>query len=60
MILAADRLVHARSLGVAKAQADVVRAQLAYDELKAEADRRATARLRPLAAPAPRPTSPFR
>jgi hypothetical protein len=40
LILAADRLVHARSLGVAKAQDDFERAELAYDALKADADRR--------------------
>jgi hypothetical protein len=40
LILAADRLVHARSLGVAKAQDDLERAQLAYDTRKAEVDRR--------------------
>jgi hypothetical protein len=40
LILAADRLVHARSLGVARAQDDLERAQLAYEALKAEADRR--------------------
>jgi hypothetical protein len=40
LILAADRLVHARSLGVARAQDDLERAQTAYDALKASADRR--------------------
>jgi hypothetical protein len=40
LILAADRLVHARSLGVARAQDDLERTQLAYEALKAEADRR--------------------
>ena len=38
--VAADRLVHARSLGVARAQDDLERAQTAYDALKASADRR--------------------
>jgi hypothetical protein len=40
LILAADRLVHARSLGVARAQDDLERAQAAYDALNANADRR--------------------
>jgi hypothetical protein len=40
LILAADRLVHARSLGVARAQDDLERAQTAYDAMKASADRR--------------------
>jgi hypothetical protein len=40
LILAADRLVQARSLGVARAQNDLERAQTAYDALKASADRR--------------------
>jgi hypothetical protein len=40
LILAADRLVHARSLGVALAMDDFERAQTAYDALKAGADRR--------------------
>jgi hypothetical protein len=40
LILAADRLVHARSLGVAQAQDTEIRAQLAFDALKAQADRR--------------------
>jgi hypothetical protein len=40
MILAADRLVHARSLGVAQAQDELERAEAAYAALKAEADRR--------------------
>lgn len=40
LILAADRLVHARTLGAARAAGEVERAQLAYDALKAEADRR--------------------
>jgi len=40
LILAADRLVHARSLGVARAQDDLSRAQGVYDSLKAQADRR--------------------
>jgi hypothetical protein len=40
LILAADRLVHARSLGVAQAQDDLERARLAYDALKASVDRR--------------------
>jgi hypothetical protein len=40
LILAADRLVHARSLGVARAQDEMERAQTAYDALKASADRR--------------------
>jgi hypothetical protein len=40
LILAADRLVHARSLGVAKAQDDLARAQTTYDAMKAQADRR--------------------
>jgi hypothetical protein len=40
LILAADRLVHARSLGAARAADDPTQAQLAYDALKVSADRR--------------------
>jgi hypothetical protein len=40
LILAADRLVHARPLAVAKAQDDLEHAQTAYDALKASADGR--------------------
>jgi hypothetical protein len=39
LILAADRLVHARSLAVAQAQDDLERARLAHEALKAQADR---------------------
>jgi hypothetical protein len=47
LILAADRLMHARSLGVARAADDLWRAQAVYDALKAEADRRSGDRRSP-------------